>query len=90
MAAGLPDASTASAAMPNNDAASESDGNDNDPDDVNDNEDEIDYTKVFISEDLTRNRQFIYPMESQTRQEETHYPRLLDHRWPDPFKGQHQ
>ena len=31
----------------------------NDPDDVNDNEDEIDYTKVFISEDLTRNRQFI-------------------------------
>ena len=59
MAAGLPDASTASAAMPNNDAASESDGNGNDPDDVNDNEDEIDYTKVFISEDLTRNRQFI-------------------------------
>ena len=59
IAAGLLETSTASAGLPNNDSANESDGNGNDLDDVNDSENEIDYTKVFSSEDLTKNRQFI-------------------------------
>ena len=61
MAAGLTGDSRASPGVSANDAADESDGDaaGNDPDDDDETEDDIDYTKVYISEDLTRNRQYL-------------------------------
>ena len=46
---------------PANDPAGESDGDaaGNDPDDDDGTEDDIDYTKIYISEDLTRNRRYL-------------------------------
>ena len=46
---------------PANDAAGESDCDaaGNDPDDDDGTEDDIDYTKIYILEDLTRNRRYL-------------------------------
>ena len=62
MAAGLTGDSRASPGVSANDAAGESDGDaaGNDPDDDDETEDDIDYTKVYISEYLTRNRQYLF------------------------------